>query len=80
MPGREDALRRLAQIAFGRANDCVRLVLEDDPPIGELDLTLLSEVKRSEKGAIEVRTAGRASASAPHCARRAASAASKHCR
>ena len=58
-PGREDALRRLAQIAFGRANDCVRLVLEDDPPIGELDLTLLSEVKRSEKGAIEVRLADR---------------------
>lgn len=57
--GREDALRRLAQIAFGRANDCVRLVLEDDPPIGELDLTLLSEVKRSEKGAIEVRLADR---------------------
>lgn len=56
---REDALRRLAQIAFGRANDCVRLVLEDDPPIGELDLTLLSEVKRSEKGAIEVRLADR---------------------
>ena len=50
VPGREDALRRLAQIAFGRANDCVRLVLEDDPPIGELDLTLLSEVKRSERG------------------------------
>ena len=55
VPGREDALRRLAQIAFGRANDCVRLVLEDDPPIGELDLTLLSEVKRSEKGAVEVK-------------------------
>ena len=53
------AVRRLAQIAFGRANDCVRLVLEDDPPIGELDLTLLSEVKRSEKGAIEVRLADR---------------------
>ena len=52
VPGREDALRRLAQIAFGRANDCVRLVLEDDPPIGELDLTLLSEVKRSEKGSL----------------------------
>ena len=50
VPGREDALR---------ANDCVRLVLEDDPPIGELDLTLLSEVKRSEKGTIEVRLADR---------------------
>ena len=59
VPGREDALRGLAQIAFGRANDCVRLVLEDDPPIGELDLTLLSEVKRSEKGTIEVRLADR---------------------
>ena len=43
VPGREDALRRLAQIAFGRANDCVRLVLEDDPPIGELDLVRLAD-------------------------------------
>ena len=49
---REDVARRLAELAFGRANDCVRLVLEQDP---RLDLSLLSEVKRSEKGAVEVR-------------------------
>ena len=59
VPGREDALRRLAQIAFGRANDCVRLVLEDDPPIGELDLTLLSEVKRNDKGTVEIKLVDR---------------------
>ena len=52
---REDAVRRLAELAFGRANDCVRLVLEQDPRLNRLDLSLLSEVKRSEKGAVEVR-------------------------
>ena len=52
---REDVARRLAELAFGRANDCVRLVLEQDPRLNRLDLSLLSEVKRSEKGAVEVR-------------------------
>ena len=42
---RQDILRRLAQLAFGRANDCVRLVLEDSPDLSALDLSLLSEVK-----------------------------------
>ena len=27
---REDVARRLAEIAFGKANDCVKLVLEED--------------------------------------------------
>ena len=54
-----EAARRAQCGADALARPAVRLVLEDDPPIGELDLTLLSEVKRSEKGAIEVRLADR---------------------
>lgn len=52
---RRDVARRLAELAFGRANDCVRLVLEEDAPLKKLDLSLLSEVKRSDKGAVEVK-------------------------
>ena len=50
-----DVTRRLAELAFGRANDCVRLALEDSPDLGTLDLGLLSEVKRNEKGTVEIR-------------------------
>lgn len=56
---RQDVIRRLAQLAFGRANDCVKLVLEEKPDIDTLDLSLLSEVKRNEKGTVEVRLADR---------------------
>jgi len=52
---RDDVVRRLAELAFGRANDCIKLVMSSDPPMDKLDLSLLSEVKRSEKGAVEVR-------------------------
>ena len=52
---REDVTRRLAELAFGKANDCVRLVLDEDARMEKLDLSLLSEVKRSDKGAVEVR-------------------------
>ena len=52
---REDVVRRLAELAFGQANDCVELVLGQEPDIGKLDLGLLCEVKRSEKGAGEVK-------------------------
>ena len=52
---REDVTRRLAELAFGRANDCGRLALEDDPKLGKLDLSLLSEVKRNEKGTVEIK-------------------------
>ena len=52
---REDVTRRLAELAFGRANDCVRLALEDDPKLGRLDLSLLSEIKRNEKGTVEIK-------------------------
>ena len=52
---REDVTRRLAELAFGKANDCVRLALEDDPNLGKLDLSLLSEVKRNDKGTVEIK-------------------------
>ena len=52
---RRDIQRRLAELAFGRANDCVKLVLEDSPEVDALDLSLLSEVKRNDKGTVEVR-------------------------
>ena len=52
---REDVVRRLAELAFGRANDCVKLVLEENVKLDKLDLSLLSEVKRNEKGTVEVR-------------------------
>ena len=52
---REDVIRRLGELAFGRPNDCVRLVLEERPEVEKLDLSLLSEIKRSEKGALELK-------------------------
>ncbi|MBR4972137.1 MAG: terminase small subunit [Oscillospiraceae bacterium] len=52
---RQDVTRRLAELAFGKANDCVRLALEDDPQLSKLDLSLLSEVKRNEKGTVEIK-------------------------
>ena len=56
---REDVARRLAELAFGRANDCVRLVLDDEMPLDKLDLSLLSEVKRNDKGTVEVKLVDR---------------------
>ena len=56
---RQDVLRQLARFAFGRANDCVRLVLEDAPDVDTLDLSLLSEVKRNEKGTVEIKLVDR---------------------
>ena len=52
---REDVTRRLAELAFGKANDCVRLALEDDPKLNRLDLSVLSEIKRNEKGTVEIK-------------------------
>ena len=57
---REDALRRLAQLAFGRANDAARLALcprEVDP--GSLDLSAVAELKVTDKGGVEVKLVDR---------------------
>ncbi len=56
---RADVTRRLAELAFGKANDCVRLALEDAPELDKLDLSLLSEVKRNDKGTVEIRLVDR---------------------
>ena len=55
----QDVVRRLAELAFGKANDCVKLVLEETPALDKLDLSLLSEVKRNEKGTVEVKLVDR---------------------
>lgn len=52
---KRDVIRRLAELAFGRANDCVKLALEETPSLDKLDLSLLSEVKRNEKGTVEIK-------------------------
>ena len=56
---RTDVARRLAELAFGKSNDCVRLVLGETEGLEKLDLSLLSELKRSEKGALELRLVDR---------------------
>ncbi len=56
---RQDVTRRLAELAFGRANDCVRLALEERADLDRLDLSLLSEVKRNDKGTVEIRLVDR---------------------
>jgi len=52
---RQDVTRRLAELAFGNANDCVKLALEENLCLDELDLSLLSEVKRNDKGTVEIK-------------------------
>lgn len=56
---RRDVVRRLAELAFGQANDCVRLAMEDVPDPAGLDLGLLSEIKRNEKGTVEIKLVDR---------------------
>lgn len=56
---REDVTRRLAELAYGRVNDCVRLVMEDETELEGLDLDMLTEVRRSDKGSVEVKLVDR---------------------
>ena len=56
---RQDVTRRLAELAFGKANDCVRLVLEEERNISKLDLSQLCEVRRNDKGTVEVKLVDR---------------------
>ena len=57
---RADVLRCAARLAFGRSNDCVRLALDPEADLDKLDLRLLSELKRSEKGTVEIKLMDRA--------------------
>ena len=64
---REDVLRRLAQLAFGGAEDALKLALHPervDP--GELDLSAVTEFKVTDKG-VEVKLVDRVKALATLC-------------
>ena len=53
---REDVLRRLAQLAFGQANDGVRLALQGQSARAEgLDLSAVAEIRVTDKGGVEIR-------------------------
>lgn len=55
----QDVIRAMAMLAFGRSNDCVKLALEPSPDVEKLDLRLLSEIRRNEKGTVEIRLVDR---------------------
>ena len=64
---REDAVRRLAQLAFGGAGDVMKLALNPggvDP--AELDLSAVAEFKVTEKG-VEIKLVDRVRALATLC-------------
>ena len=56
---RQDVARRLGELAFGKVNDCVRLVLQEAVEVEGLDLSLLTEIKRNEKGTVELKLVDR---------------------
>ncbi|MDO4749602.1 MAG: XRE family transcriptional regulator [Eubacteriales bacterium] len=61
---KELIIQRAAELAFGKANDCIRLALMDgetDAPadLSKLDLSLLTEFKRGSNGAVEIRLVSR---------------------
>lgn len=60
---RSEILERLGEIAFGKANDIVKLAFLDPKEeaglLDGLDLTMLSEVKRAANGAVEVKLVNR---------------------
>lgn len=55
---REDVIRRLCELAFGRANDAIALALappEKRPDPKELELSAVAEFKVTDKGGVEIR-------------------------
>lgn len=59
LPDQTAVVRMLGELALGKANDCVRLAMEDDVAVEKLDLSLLAEVKRSKGGVVEVKLVDR---------------------
>ena len=58
-PQREDVLRQLARLAFGRVDDAVRLALcRGEVEISGLELSAISELRVAEKG-VEVKLVDR---------------------
>lgn len=60
--GSDDVIKHIGDLAFGKANDAIKLVFlnpEQQELIGELDLSMVSEVKRGANGAVEVKLINR---------------------
>lgn len=59
----KDILEKIAEIAFGKGNDAVKLVFFDADgdmdAVDRLDLTMLSEIKRGSNGTVEVKLLNR---------------------
>ena len=51
----EKIRQQLRKMAFGKPNDCVKLALCEDVDIASLDLSLLTEIRKSEKGSVEIK-------------------------
>ena len=51
----EKIRRQLRKMAFGKPNDCVKLAMCEDVDIEKLDLSMLTEIKRSDKGGVELK-------------------------
>ena len=61
-PRRDEILRKMCDIAQVRVNDVVRLAYltgEQTDELADLDLTALTEFKRSPSGAVEIKLADR---------------------
>lgn len=57
---REDVLRRMTQLAFGQANDAVRLALSPSAvDLEKLDLSAVAELKVTDKGGVEIKLVDR---------------------
>lgn len=68
---REDAVRRLAELAFGRANDALALALGASGTrerVETLDLSAVAEFKVTDKGGVEVKLLDRVRALEALCA------------
>lgn len=62
LPKSEDIIYELKKLAFGKANDAVKLVFAQETglqAVDGLDLSLLSEVRRGSNGTIEVKLINR---------------------
>ena len=58
---REAVIRRLGELAMAPVNDAIKLAfLEDGKDLEKLDLTGLTEFRRTDKGGIEIRLVDRA--------------------
>lgn len=55
----EKVKEQLRRMAYGKANDCVKLALCTEVDIDKLDLSLLTEIKRSDKGVVEIKLVDR---------------------